>query len=490
MSINREILYFWALGAVYLAYVTARAWLLPMTHDEVSTCLNHVPRLAYDIVHYQREAVPNNHVLNTLAVKIMAGIFGMGHFVARLPALIGAVLYVLASVRIAHRISLSAAVRWFTLLLLLGNPYVTEFMSLCRGYGMAAGLMLLAIERGWTYLANGHKPTLTWAMVLGLLAVEANFTLLNFYLPFALLLAWAVAQRSEGMRDFWQRARPVWKVSLILALLCLPPMFKMRADGELKFWGDSGFFKETAVELMRSSTHGLPLLGEQTKFILAGMAAAFSVGAWAVAMARLRRGRWQLAQHPREWAALVFFGAFAVNMLQFLLLHIPFLNARTAVFFYPLFALLLGSAGAWLWANYGQRAWAYLAPVLLFALINNVRCLNLRESFEWWYDAYTFRVIEYLRDLQAKENHPVAFGLDASPVLLNSYLFHTEFNTFGCKEVIDFVGWHPRRKPDPGKEFFLSMEGDEQPYLRDSLRFTEMPDFKVSPVHHLFRSPR
>jgi len=490
MQFNRELLFFWAVGGAFLAYVTARAWLLPMTHDEVSTCVNHVPRLAFDIVTYDREAVPNNHVLNTLAVKIFAGLFGMGHFVARIPVLIGAVLYVWAATQIAHRISLSAAVRWFTLLLLLGNPYVTEFMGLCRGYGLAAGLMLLAVERGWSYLANGQKSTLTWAAVLGLLAVEANFTLLNFYVPFVLLLGVATWQRSEELRDFWQKSKPVWRVTALLALLCLPPMLKMRADGELKFWGEAGFFKETVVDFMRGSTYGKPLLGDDTRTLLAWLACAFTLGGWVVAVMRLRRGGWRLALQPREWVAMIFLGAFTINMLQFLLLNIPFLNARTAIFYYPLFALLLGSAGAWLWERWQARAWAYLGPILLFALINNLRCLNLKESYEWWYDAYTFRVFEYLRDLQVKENHPVPYGLDGSPVLLNSFIFHTENNTFDCKKSVDFIGWHPRRRPEPGKEFFFTMEGDEVAYLRDSLKFVEMPDFKVSTTHHLFRSPR
>lgn len=490
MQLNREILYFWLVGCAFLAYVIARAWMLPMTHDEVSTCLNHVPRLVVDMVTYEREAVPNNHVLNTLAVKAFAGIFGMGQFVARIPVLLGAFLYVWAAVRIAHRISMATAVRWLTLLLLLGNPFVAEFMGLCRGYGLAAGLMLMAIERAWTYLSTGDKPTLRWALILGLLAVEANFTLLNFYVPFVLLLSVAVWRRSEGFRDWLKNASPIWKVTLVLALLCVPPMLKMRADGELKFWGESGFFKETVVDFMRCSTHNLPLLGENTRTTLAWLTVLFCLGAWAVAVWRFRRSGWNLGQQPRAFVSLLFFGAFAVNMLQFLILHIPFLNARTAIFFYPLFALQLGIVGTWLWEHWQMRSWAYLGPILLFALINNVRCLNLKASYEWWYDAYTFKVLDYLRALQTKENHPSPYGLDASPALLNSFLFYTEFNARQSKEVIDFVGWHPRRKPVPDKEFFFTMEGDEILYLRDSLHYTEMADFKVSETHHLFRHPR
>jgi len=490
MQRNTESLLFWLLGGAYLAYVIARAWLLPMTHDEVSTCANHVPRLVVDMVTYQREAVPNNHVLNTLAVKTFAGMFGMGHFVARLPALIGALLFVIAAVRISNRMSAAAPVRWFALIMLLGNPFVAEFMSLCRGYGLAAGLMLFAIERAWHYLENGQKSTLTWAMVLGLLAVEANFTLLNFYMPFTLLLTAAVWQRSSGFRDWLPQVKPVWVVTLILAILCVPPMLKMRADGELKFWSEVSFFQDTIVELMRSSTHSHPLLGDNTKVVLAWLVCLFSIGGWIMTLIRLGRGKWNFAAQPREFAVLIFLGAFIVNMLQAILLNIPFLNARTAVFYYPLFALQLGAVAAWLWERWSVRSWAYMAPILLFALINNVRCLNLRESYEWWYDAHTFDVIEYLRALQVKENHPVPFGLDCSPVLVNSFMFHSEHNTHHCKEALDFVGWHGRRKPEPGKEFFFTMEGDEIPYLRDSLHFTEMPDFKPSPAHHLFRSPR
>ena len=78
--------------ALFCLYILLRAWLLPITVDESATAINHVPRLVFDTLTYQREANPNNHILNTILIKIFTGIFGWHHLVVRIPVLMGSFL--------------------------------------------------------------------------------------------------------------------------------------------------------------------------------------------------------------------------------------------------------------------------------------------------------------------------------------------------------------------------------------------------------------
>ncbi|MFM7155831.1 MAG: hypothetical protein ACKOZV_17050, partial [Bacteroidota bacterium] len=124
-----------AIIAVFGAYIAIRAFRLPITVDEASTAINHVPRLVVDTLFYEREANPNNHILNTLLIKTMTGIFGWHHFVVRLPVLIGGAMYAWAALHLSKRIASGSIIRIFALLMFFGNPYLLEFFSFARGYG-------------------------------------------------------------------------------------------------------------------------------------------------------------------------------------------------------------------------------------------------------------------------------------------------------------------------------------------------------------------
>ncbi|MFN7266025.1 MAG: hypothetical protein ACK5VB_00890, partial [Bacteroidota bacterium] len=134
------------IAALFGVYILIRAYNLPITVDEASTAINHVPRLVVDTLFYEREANPNNHILNTLLIKITTGIFGWHHFIVRLPVLIGGALYAWAAIQLSRRISSFSPVRILALLLFFGNPYMLEFFSFARGYGLAAGLLAVSVE--------------------------------------------------------------------------------------------------------------------------------------------------------------------------------------------------------------------------------------------------------------------------------------------------------------------------------------------------------
>ncbi|MBK8880198.1 MAG: hypothetical protein IPN74_17215 [Haliscomenobacter sp.] len=176
---KKEWLVITLIGLAYVVYILLRAWLLPITHDEGATCLNHVQRSLWDILTYEKDPVPNNHILNTLGIKIFASFLGLGHFSSRLPSLIGGVLYVLAAAGLSVRIGKTAFQRVFGMVLLLANPYVTEFFSLARGYGLAAGLMLAAIYSFTNCLDFQTRQAMVRFVALGSVSPVAGASILS-----------------------------------------------------------------------------------------------------------------------------------------------------------------------------------------------------------------------------------------------------------------------------------------------------------------------
>lgn len=468
-SKNIERTTFIALTGFVGTYILVRAWLLPMTHDEAATCFNHVPRLVVDTLTFQKEANPNNHILNTLCIKIITGLFGWSQLTARMPVVIGGFFYLWAANRLARKISGATAVRIFAFVLLLGNPFLLEFFSLARGYGLAAGLMLNAIYQTVLFAEWNEKRYALRAMVFAGLAVYANFTLLLFFAPFAALLLLLSAQMNRNWRDFVANTLPALKALGIFILLWIVPLQRLSKDSEIINWVQMPSFFITVKQLVQSATANNPYLGANTATTLAWLLTIGICAGFILAVAHWKSQGWNWAKAPGAWVAALLAGAVVTNFMQVWLTHTPFLQARLSLFYYPLAALVLAWMGQWLWTRFGKYAWVYMAPVLFLVLVNNVRVLNLSEAHEWWYDRSTFMVLDYFKKLHEKENKQEPYVMDMNWIMLNSFGFHLELaQPEYARYVRKHEGWHREQapRPDAGYEFYYATGIEEaQPLL-------------------------
>lgn len=440
----------------FLLYIVLRARLIPITIDEVSTVLNHVPRSVMDIITYKNDATPNNHVLNTLLIKAFSWILGDYHVVVRIPAMLGGAIYGWVAYRLA-RMHSAAGIRWFVFLMLMGNPFVLEFFSLARGYSLGAGLMLAAIYMAVLYDSTRKVRDLAGSILLAMLAVESNFTLLNFFVPFVFLLLWW--RWSNQRIGFWPALLLVAGGTGILGALCYLPIMGMRSTDQFHFWGASGFFTETVIPLVKSSIRNGGVLGAETVLPVAWAVVVFSIGAWITGIVYWIRQKGIM--DAKIWITGLFFGTVLFNLLQFYIFATPFLNARTALFFYPLFALQMAVVAQWKWDRWGKWTLAYILPVLLLTGINFKECVNLSNSYEWWFDSGTLKVLGYLQKQYTDENRTEPFTLDARWELINSVMYHTNHSTPHFERFVKFPGWHGDRPYLKDTEFYYTSAREE-----------------------------
>jgi hypothetical protein len=169
---------------VFLIYVIVRAVRVPFTIDEAATYLNYV---SSDILAIFRFDSLNNHFLNTLLTKICWSLGGPSEFALRLPNLLAYVVYLFFCFRIVDKFAKDRVVAVCGFLLLNLNPYVLDFFSLCRGYGLSLAFLMAALFFFFSFLDGtiegrpGQYRRLNLSLAAAALAVLSNFSLLNVY---------------------------------------------------------------------------------------------------------------------------------------------------------------------------------------------------------------------------------------------------------------------------------------------------------------------
>ena len=481
MSRNTETLLFAVLAIAFGTYTLLRAWLLPITVDESTTVFNYVPKIVVDTLTFSTEPHPNNHILNTLAIKILAGTFGWHPVVVRLPALLGAGLYFWAALHLSQRISESGWVRLFIMVMLLGNPYQLEFFSLARGYGLAAGLMLMALWQAWRFLEANKQEYLRNAFIFAGLAVYANFTLLVFFTPFCVLLLWSAWQSSLSLTNFWKKNKTALVVPLVFLALWYEPLRQLSKHPEIVHWNELGSLFKSVELSVKAAMMGNAYLGDDTVLIFSWLLAAFSAGMTAVAAVSWRRQGFRFVTDPRLFIAAMLPGAVLTNVLQVYLTKTPYLEPRMALFYWPLFALQLGLAAAWLWQRWQQRSWIFMAPVLLFTALNLSRCVNLTKSAEWWFDRKTYQVLDYLKKTYIAEGRKEPYTLDAHHVMLNSFMFHVQRDPRGFDKYAKLAPWHGLQPPGCTYDFYYAVHPDEAKDIMDVYEIVlRFPDYSCT----------
>jgi hypothetical protein len=458
-SYNPEQLLITTLSVVFVAYIIIRSRFVAMTIDEVATIFNHASRGLWDMVTYQKDATPNNHVFHTLLLNFTTWFLGIHQVTARIPVLLGGVLYLWTARRISamhDRVEL----RLFTLTVLLGSHFVVEFFSLARGYGLASACMLASVYGVLEYLRTPTQKALAGSAVMGVLAVWSNFTLLNFYLPYTILMLLLVAQQQSGGSLFRHWALVAAGTGLT-ALVTVKPVLAMRAADEFRFWQSSGFLESTLRPSVRAALSE-PLLDYVPWFM--ALVVIFCAVTWAYAM-----GIW-IKKHARfdrfTFVSALFLGAFCYNLLQNAILGVPFLDARTSLFFYPMLALMLMSAAHWIWEKKPLAARIYMAVITGFVVLNFYGKASFNRQTEWWFDNGTFVVIDYLERLYHAEKRSSPITLDTSWPMQNSYNFHIKDSTPRRERYIQLPPWHGGREYLGDTEFYV-MEGEDIGKFKD-----------------------
>jgi hypothetical protein len=169
----------------FIGFEAVRAARAPLTYDEANTYLSFISSNILAIFNFN---TANNHFLNSLLAKIVSAMAGTSEFALRLPNLLSYAAYLLFAFLILDRFVKTKIIVLCGYLLLSLNPFVLDYFSLCRGYGLSLGLLMASLFFFFSFLDKelGRKPDAYRYLQFSLTAlgfgILANFSLLNVYL--------------------------------------------------------------------------------------------------------------------------------------------------------------------------------------------------------------------------------------------------------------------------------------------------------------------
>jgi 4-amino-4-deoxy-L-arabinose transferase-like glycosyltransferase len=165
---------------------------------------------------------PNNHILNTILMKYSSAMFGTQPWALRLPNILAFILFGLGMYLLARRyFSDSLWLLFVPVILMFGNPYLLDFYSLARGYGMGCAFMACSILGLLTYTSSHQMRWYYIATIFAGLALYAQFTFLLYWLAIQIILFGILVLEGLQGRRIWHELLATGIVALIcVGILC------------------------------------------------------------------------------------------------------------------------------------------------------------------------------------------------------------------------------------------------------------------------------
>jgi hypothetical protein len=351
-----------------LLWAVARACVQSITIDEADTYHFWVAR--HDPSHW--EAASNNHVLNSLLMRLFTSVFGVSHLSVRAPALLGAGLYILAAYLLCRKLTPELRLQWPVFVCLVYNPFIFDYLVAARGYALALGFLMCTLAVA-AYTRLDAAPC-ALCSVCAALSFAANFAF-AFVDAFAMLaiLTWACAGTQETRTRVRLLGACLLPGLLVSVFLSVPAVLHW-PKGQLGYGAHS--LGEMFATIARASLYRLnPQIVNPLLYLLLDHVKPFLLPALLV----LAVWQW-VRSRPAISGALLGIVAAAVgaHWLLLKLFRVPLPMDRTAIWIVPLCVLAIGAAAA------GRRALTVMLYVMSFYFM---LCLRLNYFKEWDWDA-------------------------------------------------------------------------------------------------------
>ena len=458
----RAILPF-AIGIGILIYLITKSVFMQVTCDEAYTVQTLAPQPIWDLITY-KDSYTNNHILNTLLIKGLFSIFGMNHALARVPNIIAFIFYFTYCYLFSKRYIKEDWVSFMFMTVMMCNPYLLDFFALARGYGLAIGLMMGSIYYCARYVLDGELKYTTLSILMAILSVYAQFALLHFYLGLNLILLLHSIKSyftDKNVKTFADNLiYQLLGLGFLIVLIYLP-IAAILKDNQIAYYGTKGFWQDTLSSLIFHSLYAQGYFSELTLVIFKNLTIVlFALLVLYILLKSIKNAYFNI-QYPVLFVASLFVATTLSVVLQFHLLGNQYVTDRTALFFYPLLAMLMPVMAVW---SFEFRKGFGITVSLIFIVfsLNHVKRAGALDYYrEWWYDRHTYEILDYLKSEYDKSDKKQALRLNTT------WTFNPSFTYHKAKNHLDWVA--PLRydkKPDTTNVYdFYYCTQDEMPAL-------------------------
>ncbi len=392
------------LGLILISYTSFRAATLSFTHDESATFLWFVHHSYIQIISYHL-ASANNHMLNTLAIKLFTNVFPDIDFFIRLPNLLAHLAYIIFSVLILKRFK-NKIILIFGFILINFNPYMLDFFSLARGYGLALAFVLASIYFLLEYIEQGKKKNIYLSLAMSSMAVLSHFVHIHFFI--ALILVFSIIHITDSLnpgKEYRGKIKkilktniPVLIISILLTIILFEPIRKLSKSNELYGHGSRSFYHNTLVSFINGIKYNQDY-GPWFIKITAIVIIFFVFAVLIITAFYLIKNKTKLRNsHATIFITLLISPAIS-SILQHHLLGSQFITYRLTLFFFPILGFtIISFLNSCKRVNIRPYLSILLVIISLAFLYHTLKCANSKYVSEWKYDANTKNMIFELEE--------------------------------------------------------------------------------------------
>jgi hypothetical protein len=416
-------------------------------------------------------------------MKLSASVFGVSEFALRLPALLGHLLYLIASFLLVRPFTRPMA-RICGFLILNTNLHILDFFSVGRGYSLGLAFMLLSLyylTKSWHAITAKDEFL---ASLFALLTALCHIAFLDVYLSLLVVrLGLTLLRRNDSGNNrvtenrFWRlfsENRNLIFNTIILAVILVKPLIKLKTGKEFYFGGSTGLWHDTVETLIQGSLY------EETcslAFIAAlkiAIALSLISSALLFIYKAIRKNLRPQEATPLILLAILFVCGLGITM-QHYLFGAPFLKERAALFLVPLFYLVfiyfLDSLRRGQLSSIKRISTAALLLTALVLSFHAVRYANLTHTLTYVLDANTKDMIS---DLTALHNA----HMDSYPKIRLgiNWFFEPAVNFYRVTRGLTWLNEVDRGGLNRDFDYYFYMPEDE-PVLKEKniLRIKEYP---------------
>ena len=450
----------WLIVFLLWIYIILRASFVPITHDEAYSFLliktNYIKAMV---------GTANTHWLNSLGMKFGSIFLGDKPWQLRLFSVLAWLLYGWSAIRISDKIK-NPVVSLAFFVALVANPFLLDFFSLARGYGLACAFISASLWKTIKVVDRQDWQSDDWlpCSLLAALAVFSNYT--SFYFFIGLIGSYAAfVLLQKKWQVLWPPKPSKWYVLVIgTSIVTITNLLFIKYyTGDLEFGGER-LMPSLFGSLVSGSLY-LPTANSLTYFLTYLVAAlVFSTVGYAVFSYRKTKKITSFT-----FISFIVVVIFLSNVFFHLIFHNPYLYSRTTLILYPCLITLLfyffNEIKVPVLFTYVGKIASFVFIVVL--CLHFFRCYNYQYCYEWKFQAESKKCFDVL--VKEKPQH-VFIGTWYYGVLVNYY------KATGEKEyAFEYEGLLPNEVAEAPASFVNKIRPDDYgvlvpPYNFENLR--------------------
>lgn len=418
-------------GIALFIYLLLRVWIMPISDDEYISVDLHVTQSWWGIITTLQPSIewaPNNHILNTLFMKLEILLFGRQDWAVRLHILAAFVVCYFYIYQTLRLFTPSVVRQGLYLLVIFFNPYLLDFFGIARGYAMSIAAYSAAFYYLMLYSAQLSPKHIRNAFIALFLAVWSNFSALYLLLLISGLMVWVIYQNRRAI-DYKRHFLYVAIANFTILFIIFLPLLRTLASDQT-FGGKTGIFQDCVVHYVNQFIHFDRHISRREVW-----APGWKLTEVLAVMFLLTWGLMHLISFlfpaPKNlikiqaYSLFLLAGVAALAKILFVWKGVPYPTARTVLLFsIPFYTGVCATSERIIQQH--KKAVILLYVFVALLCYHFFSAVTFEHTLEWWQNGDAKKVLHSLKnDLKGqKSDRELTFGVDGW--FYHSIAFYTE----------------------------------------------------------------